>query len=67
MAAYVDGRVMVDVAVGLADLATGRAVESGTDLLAELTAAIGFPGRIRFGMTPDETRDLARTGGRAGP
>jgi CubicO group peptidase (beta-lactamase class C family) len=28
-------------------------------LLGELTAGIGFPGEIRFGMTPDETRDLA--------
>ncbi len=30
MAAYVDGRAVVDVAVGLADPATGRAVEPGT-------------------------------------
>jgi CubicO group peptidase (beta-lactamase class C family) len=30
-----------------------------SDLLAELTAEIGFPGEIRFGMAPDETGNLA--------
>jgi CubicO group peptidase (beta-lactamase class C family) len=35
---------------------TGR--ELG-DELAELTAAVGFPGEIRYGIAPDETVDLA--------
>src|SRR3954452_20363213 len=35
---------------------TGRALG---DLLGELTAAIGLPGEIRYGIAPDETVDLA--------
>ncbi len=30
-----------------------------SDLLGDLTAGIGFPGEIRFGMAPDQTRHLA--------
>lgn len=40
----------------IARRASGREL---SDLLGELTAEIGFPGEIRFGMTPEEARGLA--------
>ncbi|TQM10989.1 serine hydrolase domain-containing protein [Pseudonocardia kunmingensis] len=40
----------------IARRASGREL---SDLLDELTADLGLPGEIRFGMRPEETRDLA--------